>query len=124
MRTPDCRTCPLYEDHKARSVTVVHVYGLSLDPRTGIVTYLGREVVLTEHETLLFLRLLRDPGDVVPRDLLYIALYGDHESGGPFTTVLETYIARIRRKLASIAAPVEIANIRGRGVRVRAGYQS
>jgi len=91
--------------------------GLVLDPATHAVTGPAGEVALTPTEFRLLAALAARPGEVVRRTALVAAGWPDgaivHDN------TLDTYVARIRRKLREADAPEEIATARGVGYRLR-----
>lgn len=87
--------------------------GLSIDERTRTIAYRERSIHLTKREYQLFNELAgRSPAYTSATQLLAEAW---HDSRLPEETV-RTYIVRLRRKLAELGAPAEIAN------RPRYGY--
>ena len=87
--------------------------GLSIDESSRTIGYREQSVRLTKREYQLFARLAdRSPGFTSAEQLLAEAW---HDSGLPQET-MRTYIVRLRRKLAELGAPVQIAN------RSRTGY--
>lgn len=84
---------------QGRAQPVLEFAGVSLDPATQEVRYLGRCVPMTPMEYQLLHQLLIRPGVVVTRERLGNALYGWQESG-PGNT-LEVLIHNLRRKLCS-----------------------
>jgi DNA-binding response OmpR family regulator len=87
--------------------------GLSVEEATRTIGYRDNSIHLTRREYQLFARLAeRSPGYTNAEQLLSEAW---HDTGLPQETV-RTYIVRLRRKLAELGAPVQIAN------RSRHGY--
>jgi DNA-binding response OmpR family regulator len=87
--------------------------GLSIDEASRTIGYREQSVRLTKREYQLFARLAdRSPGFTSAEQLLAEAW---HDSRLPQET-MRTYIVRLRRKLAELGAPVQIAN------RSRTGY--
>jgi DNA-binding winged helix-turn-helix (wHTH) protein len=87
--------------------------GLSIDEHTRTIAYRERSIHLTRREYQLFSELAgRSPAYTSATQLLAEAW---HDSRLPEETV-RTYIVRLRRKLAELGAPAEIAN------RPRYGY--
>jgi DNA-binding response OmpR family regulator len=87
--------------------------GLSIDERSRTIAYRERSIHLTRREYQLFSELAgRSPAYTSATQLLAEAW---HDSRLPEETV-RTYIVRLRRKLAELGAPAEIAN------RPRYGY--
>ena len=86
--------------------------GLSIDESRRTVAYRERSIHLTNREYQLFARLAdRSPGYTSAALLLAEAW---HDSRLPEETV-RTYIVRLRRKLAELEAPAQIANRSRRG---------
>ena len=71
---------------------------------------------LTRREAALFEELVRNAAQIVVRDLLVERLYGLEEDIS--ANALEATISRVRRKLASHRAGVEIETLRGVGYRL------
>jgi|FLYL01.1.fsa_nt_gi DNA-binding response OmpR family regulator len=89
---------------------------LTLDLTTRSVRVGDRALELTGRECALLEYFLRRPGQVVTRrDLLREVWQMDFE---PRSTVVETTLARLRRKLAASGAPATIATVRGAGYRL------
>jgi DNA-binding response OmpR family regulator len=86
--------------------------GLSIDAARRTIEYREQSIHLTKREYQLFAGLAeRSPGYTSAQQLLSEAW---HDSGLPQETV-RTYIVRLRRKLAGLGAPVQIANLTRRG---------
>lgn len=86
--------------------------GLSVDEATRTIGYRELSIHLTRREYQLFVRLAeRSPGYTSAEQLLSEAW---HDAGLPQETI-RTYIVRVRRKLAELGAPVQIANRSRRG---------
>lgn len=90
---------------------------LQLDPVTHAAGYQGRRVDLTPTEYRLLARLMARPGEAVRRGALISAAWPDGAMVQENT--LDSYIVRLRRKLAALAAPVELTTLRGVGYRLR-----
>ncbi|VXC43299.1 DNA-binding response regulator in two-component regulatory system with QseC [Pseudomonas sp. 8AS] len=71
--------------------------GVSLDPSTQQVSYLGKAVPMTPKEYLLLHELLSQPGKVLTRERLAQSLYGWDEEAESNT--LEVHIHHLRKKL-------------------------
>ncbi|SFD81197.1 two-component system, OmpR family, response regulator QseB [Pseudomonas straminea] len=84
---------------QGRVQPVLEFAGVTLDPSTQEVRYLGHSVAMTPMEYQLLHQLLIRPGVVVTRERLANTLYGWQESG-PGNT-LEVLIHNLRRKLCS-----------------------
>ena len=86
--------------------------GLSVDEKTRTIGYRQHAIHLTKREFQLFARLAdRSPAYTSAEQLLSDAW---RDPGLPQETV-RTYIVRLRRKLAELDAPVQIANRSRRG---------
>ena len=87
--------------------------GISLDPVSHQVTYLGQPVSLTPKEYQLLYELLSPPGRVMTRERLTQLLYGWNDEAESNT--LEVHIHHLRKKLSSDL----IRTIRGVGYLVQ-----
>ena len=86
--------------------------GLSIEESTRTIAYREQSIHLTRREYQLFVRLAdRSPDYTSAAQLLAEAW---HDSRLPEETV-RTYIVRLRRKLAELGAPAQIANRSRRG---------
>lgn len=86
--------------------------GLFIDESTRTIEYREQSIHLTKREYQLFARLAeRSPGYTSAEQLLSEAW---HDAQLPQETV-RTYIVRLRRKLAGLGAPVQVANVSRRG---------
>jgi two-component system OmpR family response regulator len=91
--------------------------GLVLDPAAHAIVHEGHNVPLTPTEFRILATLVARPGEVVRRATLTAAAWPDgaivHDN------TLDTYLARIRRKLRQAQAPVTIDTARGVGYVLR-----
>jgi DNA-binding response OmpR family regulator len=87
--------------------------GLSIDEAKRTIGYREQSVHLTKREYQLFMRLADRSPDFTSAEQLLSEAW--HDSRLPQET-MRTYIVRLRRKLAQLGAPVQIAN------RSRLGY--
>lgn len=89
--------------------------GLALDPAAHALVLGDARVPLTPTEFRLLAALAARPGEVVRRAALIAAGWPDgaivHEN------TLDAYLARIRRKLRDLGAPVAVTTVRGVGYR-------
>jgi two-component system response regulator MprA len=89
---------------------------LRLDPRSHSVVGGGQSAALTPTEFRLLARLAAAPGEVVRRHALVEVAWPHgaivHEN------TLDTYIARLRRKLSGLPEAPEIATVHGVGYRI------
>jgi DNA-binding response OmpR family regulator len=94
--------------------------GWSLDKRRHELAWQGRPLALTVTEFRLLERLVERLGEVVPQaDLLAYAWPGEVD---PDPLWLKPHLARLRRKLAGMGAPIPLA-VRGVGYRLEEGPQ-
>jgi two-component system OmpR family response regulator len=93
------------------------ISGLVLNPDRLSVHVEDREATLTPTEFRLLAAIAREPGSVVRRRTAVAAAWPDgaivHEN------TIDSYIRRLRVKLASIDSPVELTTIRGVGFTLR-----
>ena len=93
--------------------------GLAVDPATHALTVGRARVVLTPTEFRIAATLLANTGDVVRRETLVQTAWPLGARVRPNT--LHTYIARVRRKLEAIGAPMQISCVRGVGYAMHNG---
>jgi len=95
----------------------VHAGELEVDIPTLQVTLPDRRAVqLTPTEMKLLLQLVQRPGQIVSRDDLLDAVWGEHYSGE--SNIVDVYVRRLRRKIERDAAnPSLIQSARGVGYR-------
>ena len=86
--------------------------GLTLDTRSGRVTWHGQPVALTSHEYRLLAYLMHRPGTVVSRTELTEHLYA--QDADRDSNTIEVFVGRLRRKLPAEA----IETVRGLGYRL------
>jgi two-component system response regulator MprA len=91
--------------------------GLRLDPSTHGASYGGQAVDLTPTEFRILARLVGAPGDAVRRRELVQAAWP--HGAIVHDNTLDVYIARLRRKLASLPAAPEIQTVHGVGYSLR-----
>ena len=90
--------------------------GLRLDPARRRVTVGGDEVAVTATEFCMLSQLLRAPGVVVSKQEFLGACWDWAFDGEP--NIVEVYVGRLRRKLASAGADATIETVRGFGYRL------
>lgn len=76
----------------------------------------GREIALTQRELALIEMLLAADGSTVSRERILSRVWQTDRD--PLTNVVDVYISRLRRKLASLDPTVTITNARGLGYRL------
>jgi two-component system response regulator MprA len=90
---------------------------LRLDPATHALHFGGRRAELTPTEFRLMAALAARPGEVIRRHELVAAAWPDgaivHDN------TLDTYVARLRRKLRDLEVTQQIATVRGVGYSLR-----
>lgn len=91
--------------------------GLAMHPERFTVSVAGREVSLTPTEFRLLAAIAVEPGAVVRRRTAVAAAW----PGGAIVheNTIDSYIRRIRVKLAEIESPYELATVRGVGFTLR-----
>jgi two-component system response regulator MprA len=95
----------------------VEAGGLRLDPATHAASYEGATVDLTPTEFRILARLAGAPGDAVRRRELVQAAWP--HGAIVHDNTLDVYIARLRRKLATLERAPEIATVHGVGYSLR-----
>ncbi|WP_264030251.1 response regulator transcription factor [Cellulosimicrobium sp. SH8] len=100
-----------------RRLATAPTTGLVLDPATFAVRYDGRACTLTPTEFRLLASLTARPGTVVRRRELVAA-------GWPLGAMvqentIDSFVRRLRAKLASVGSPVRIETVRGVGYTLR-----
>lgn len=86
---------------------------VQLDTLHETVQVNGKTVALGKREVVLLRHLLQRAGQVVGKDVLEQALYGDTDEKS--RTALEVAIHRLRKLLASVDASVNVVTVRGIG---------
>ncbi len=89
---------------------------LCLDTTGPNLTVDGKPVSLTRREIALIEILLRRPGKVVSRAAIEDGLYGFNDEVG--SNALEVLVSRLRKKLISVGADIELHTVRGVGYMV------
>lgn len=87
-----------------------------LDPDRQVVAHEGEEVALTPLEFGFLSALLDQPGRVRRFEQLTEEVWGTHHIGD--VTQVHSVVKRLRRKLKTIGAPVELHAVRGVGFRL------
>jgi two-component system OmpR family response regulator len=95
----------------------VSISGLTLNPDRLSVSADGRETILTPTEFRLLAAIAADPGTVTRRRAAVAAAWPDGSIVNENT--IDSYVRRLRVKLASIDSPVELATVRGVGFTLR-----
>jgi two-component system response regulator MprA len=96
---------------------VVSFADLTLHPGTRAVRRGEREIELTRTEFLLLELFLRNPRQVLTRDLIFDRVWG--YDFGPTSNSLEVYIGYLRRKTEAAGEPRLIHTVRGVGYALR-----
>jgi DNA-binding response OmpR family regulator len=84
-----------------------------LDTLHETVQVAGKTIALGKREVVLLRHLLQRAGQVVGKDVLEQALYGDTDEKS--RTALEVAIHRLRKMLVSVEATVNVVTVRGIG---------
>ena len=96
---------------------VLRYSDLTLDPGTRDVFRAGRRIELTRTEFLLLELLLRNPRQVLPREVIFDRVWG--YDFGANSNSLEVYIGYLRRKTEAGGEPRLIHTVRGVGYVLR-----
>jgi DNA-binding response OmpR family regulator len=92
---------------------VLELGNVQLDTLHETVQVAGKTVALGKREVVLLRHLLQRAGQVVGKDVLEQALYGDTDEKS--RTALEVAIHRLRKMLTSVNASVTVVTVRGIG---------
>jgi two-component system response regulator MprA len=90
---------------------------LVLDPRAHLVHRGGRRIDLTMTEFALLELLLRNPGRVLTRSMIFDRVWG--YDFGPTSKALDVYVGYLRRKLEADGEPRLVHTVRGMGYVLR-----
>lgn len=103
--------------HKRRRPLPQAVTGLHLDPDTFAVRYGDREERLTPTEFRMLAAIAAEPGTVVRRRAAVAAAWPD----GAIVTenTIDSFVRRLRVKLAAVGSPVVLETVRGVGFVLR-----
>jgi DNA-binding response OmpR family regulator len=95
---------------------VLHLEDLELMPRAGILRCAEAEIELTPKETQLIELLMRNKGQVLPREVIMDRVWGPLDSVEPGN--IDSYIHFLRGKMAELKSPWHIKTLRGMGYRL------
>lgn len=98
--------------------TMLHVGDLEIDLLTREVRRAGNRIELLPREYRLLEYLMRHPGRVVTRTMLFEEVWGYHYD--PQTNVIDVHVGRMRRKLEEGGRSQLIHTVRGSGYVLRA----
>jgi two-component system, OmpR family, response regulator len=98
--------------------TMLHIGDLDLDLLTREVRRAGHAIELLPREYRLLEYLMRHPGRIITRTMLFEEVWGYRYD--PQTNVIDVHIGRLRRKLEEGGRPQMIHTIRGSGYVLRA----
>jgi DNA-binding response OmpR family regulator len=90
---------------------------LVLDPARHAIVCRGREVLLTPTEFRMLAAITSRPGEIVRRRAVIAAAWPDGAIVRENT--VDSFIRRIRRKLAEVGSPLELRTVRGVGFTLR-----
>jgi two-component system response regulator MprA len=96
---------------------ILRLGDLQLDPATHEVRRGSREIELTRTEFLLLELFLRNPRQVLTRNLIFDRVWG--YDFGPSSNSLEVYVGYLRRKTEAAGEPRLIQTVRGVGYVLR-----
>ncbi len=102
----------------ANGIETLELGGLELDPRARTVTRAGHGIELTRTEYELLELFLRNPGQVLTRELIFDRVWG--YDFGNTSNSLDVYIGYLRRKTELEGLPRLIHTVRGVGYVARA----
>jgi two-component system response regulator MprA len=103
--------------HRRSRPLPTEVTGLHLDPQRYSVRFADREAQLTPTEFRMLAAIAAEPGTVVRRRAAVAA--GWPEGAMVSENTIDSYIRRLRVKLASIDSPVSLETVRGAGFVLR-----
>lgn len=93
------------------------VGSLEIDWTTHLIKVQGKPVYFTEKEQLILELFLKHAGEIVSKDQLLDYVYGGNNE--PESRIIDTFIARIRRKLSKLRkGSVKLETVWGRGYRL------
>ncbi len=99
-----------------RKQPLLTAFGIGLDPEQRLLIYEETSVNLSRREASLLECFLRNPGQTLPRARILSYVWGSDaevEDGN-----LDNYIYFLRRRLASVQAPVKLVTVHGTGYRL------
>ncbi len=102
----------------ATDVTILRAGDVEIDMSASSVTHAGKPIRLAPTEVRLLVHLMQHPGQVLSKNHLLESIWGiDFETS---TTVVETYVSYLRRKLDCVDHE-HIITVRGFGIKFEAG---
>jgi two-component system OmpR family response regulator len=102
---------------RGRIVTAGSPGNLVLDPARHAIVCKGNEVLLTPTEFRMLAAITSRPGEVVRRRAIVAAAWPDGAMVSENT--IDTYVRRLRVKLAEVESPVHLHTVRGVGLTLR-----
>ncbi|WP_129789806.1 response regulator transcription factor [Promicromonospora panici] len=102
---------------RGRLVTVSSAGDLVLDPARHAIACEGREAALTPTEFRMLAAITSRPGEVVRRRAVVAAAWPDGAMVNENT--VDSYVRRIRAKLADVGSPLHLHTVRGVGFSLR-----
>lgn len=102
---------------KRRGASSEPAGALALDPARHSVTCEGREVLLTPTEFRMLAAITSRPGEVVRRRVVVAAAWPDGAEVSENT--IDSFVRRIRVKLAEVGSPMSLQTVRGVGFTLR-----
>jgi DNA-binding response OmpR family regulator len=102
---------------RARTAHVLSASGIEIDLIAGNVRRDGVPIRLSGKERALLAHLIRRRGAVCPREQILSAVWG---SPRPTSSIVDTYVSYLRRKLALPGRPLPLITVHGIGYRLAA----
>ncbi len=116
MRCPECRGCPLYEEHVSDVRGAFEHAGMWFDPSQSVIRYQGKTISVSPVQGQILGALLRARGRFLSLDVLRLVIHGDDPDGGVQDNTLRVQVSHIRsRVIEPHALPFVIRNRRGVG---------
>jgi DNA-binding response OmpR family regulator len=117
FRELEARVRALLRREGPSKTTELHFADITLDTRSHEVRRAGRTINLTSKEYILLELLMRNPGQVLSRDMIAEHMWNiDAEH---LSNVIDVYIRYLRRKLCENGEPDVISTIRGFGYQLK-----
>ena len=108
--------CMVRRPGRWEDTAVLSLGDLIFDPESGRLEGNGKECTLSKREANLFEVLIKNPGQILPRSVLFSRVWGPDapvEDGN-----LDNYIHFLRRRLKSVGSAQQIVTVRGVGYRL------
>ena len=112
--------CMVRRPGRWEDTAVLSLGDLIFDPESGRLEGNGKECTLSKREADLFEVLIKNPGQILPRSVLFSRVWGPDapvEDGN-----LDNYIHFLRRRLKSVGSLLQIKTIRGVGYQLEGAH--